>query len=284
MTRSTLTGAEMGDNRQQEKEREVRENLAACFRFFAREGMNEGVANHLSYQLESKDDGHGSNTMLVNSFGWHFANINTASLRKLDLDDPEVLKIDYIPGATEPPIVDPTAICIHGEIHKLLGKRARCIMHLHPHYATALSCLADPRLPPIDQTTARFFNRLSYDGDMDGMGLGDEAKRLATCIGPKNNSLLMGHHGVLVIGESISLALDEIYYLERAARTYMTALSTGRPLKVLSDEVAEKTALQWDEQNHWYGKALLWNIMHWHDDPEPASEDGKRRRTSGSKS
>ncbi len=33
-----------------------------------------------------------------------------------------------------------------------------------------------------------------------------------------------------------------MYYFERAARTYVQALWTGRELAVLSDEVAEKTA------------------------------------------
>lgn len=272
----------VGSKTKEAHECDVREALAACFRFFAREGMNEGVANHLSYQFDFKEDGDGSNTMIVNGFGWHFANVTESSLVKLDIDDPQNANIAFRPGATQPPIVDPTAICIHGEIHKLLGKRARCIMHLHPHYATALSCLEDPRLLAVDQTTARFFNRLSYDRDMDGMGLGDEAKRLATCIGSRNSALLLGQHGVLVVGESIHLALDEIYHLERAARTYVTALSTGRPIKVLSDEVAEKTASQWEEANDVSGKALLWNIMNWRSEPELESGECKRRRTSGS--
>merc|ERR1719203_309316 len=231
--------------------------------------MNEGIANHLSYQLECKEDGGGAkNLMIVNGFGWHFSNVTVDSLVKLDLDDPEVAKIAFTPEMTEPPPVDPTAIGIHGAIHKLLGKRARCIMHLHPHYATALACLEDPRLLPIDQGSSRFFNRLSIDTGYGGMGTGDEAKRLATCLG-KNNSLLMGNHGVLVVSETIAMALDEIYYLERASRNYITALSTGRPLKVLSDEVAEKTALETEPQNKWYGEALLWNCREWSDRHEP---------------
>ena len=52
----------------------------------------------------------------------------------------------------------------------------------------------------------------------------------------------MGNHGVLVIGESVGDAFNRLYYFERAAETYIRALQTGQPLKILSDEIAEKTA------------------------------------------
>jgi hypothetical protein len=37
-----------------------------------------------------------------------------------------------------------------------------------------------------------------------------------------------------------------MYYFERAARTYIQALQTGQPLRILPDDVAEKTAKQLD--------------------------------------
>ena len=38
-----------------------------------------------------------------------------------------------------------------------------------------------------------------------------------------------------------------MYYFERAAETYIKALWTGRPLRMLSDEIAEKTAAEMDD-------------------------------------
>jgi ribulose-5-phosphate 4-epimerase/fuculose-1-phosphate aldolase len=58
---------------------------------------------------------------------------------------------------------------------------------------------------------------------------------------------MMGQHGILVIGPSVAWCFDTIYYYERAAETYLTALATGRPLNIASDAVAEKTARQWEE-------------------------------------
>ena len=52
----------------------------------------------------------------------------------------------------------------------------------------------------------------------------------------------MGNHGVLVIGETVADTFNRLYYFERAAETYIRALQTGQPLRVLPDEIAEKTA------------------------------------------
>ena len=49
---------------------EERSDLAAAFRWTAREGMHEGVANHFS--LAVSDDG---TRFLINPFGRHFARI-----------------------------------------------------------------------------------------------------------------------------------------------------------------------------------------------------------------
>lgn len=55
----------------------------------------------------------------------------------------------------------------------------------------------------------------------------------------------MGNHGVLIIGENVADTFNRLYYFERAAETYIKALWTGNKLRVLSDEIAEKTAGQW---------------------------------------
>jgi ribulose-5-phosphate 4-epimerase/fuculose-1-phosphate aldolase len=58
--------------------------------------------------------------------------------------------------------------------------------------------------------------------------------------------MIMGNHGILVIGTTIAETFNRLYYFERAAGNYIQALQTGRPLRVLSNEVAEKTAQQLD--------------------------------------
>ena len=49
----------------------------------------------------------------------------------------------------------------------------------------------------------------------------------------------MGNHGVLVAAPSVPEAFDDLYYFERAARNLILAYSTGKDLKLLSDDVAD---------------------------------------------
>jgi ribulose-5-phosphate 4-epimerase/fuculose-1-phosphate aldolase len=61
--------------------------------------------------------------------------------------------------------------------------------------------------------------------------------------------VMMGNHGFMTVAESPALAFDLAYYYERACRTYLTTKSTNLELSVLSDEIAEKTAKQWEVQD-----------------------------------
>jgi ribulose-5-phosphate 4-epimerase/fuculose-1-phosphate aldolase len=124
---------------------------------------------------------------------------------------------------------------------------------VHPPYGTALAALADPTLLPIDQVTAKFYNRVAIDTEFGGIAdFADEGARLVRALGSYRH-MIMGNHGVLCTGATVAETFDELYFLERAARTLVLAYSTGRPLKVLSPDVAEKTALGWED----YGQAAL---------------------------
>jgi ribulose-5-phosphate 4-epimerase/fuculose-1-phosphate aldolase len=58
--------------------------------------------------------------------------------------------------------------------------------------------------------------------------------------------MMMVNHGVLVAAPTVAEAFDQMYFLERACQTLVLALSTGKPLRVMSDEVAERTAQDWE--------------------------------------
>lgn len=57
----------------------------------------------------------------------------------------------------------------------------------------------------------------------------------------------MGNHGVMVIGSTVAETFNRLYYFERAAETYTRALQTGQKLRIMSDELAEKTAQELEE-------------------------------------
>ena len=118
-------------------------------------------------------------------------------------------------------------------------------MHVHPIYSTVLASLADSNLPPIDQNTAIFYKRYVIDEEYGGLAFEKEGERCAELFNdPKIKVMIMGNHGVLVIGSSVADTFNRLYYFERAAETYIKALWTGQPLRLLSDEIAEKTAGQ----------------------------------------
>ena len=116
-------------------------------------------------------------------------------------------------------------------------------MHVHSIYATVLASLADSNLPPIDQNCATFFNRYVIDENYGGLAFEEEGERCASMLtDPKVKVMIMGNHGVLVLGDSVADTFNRLYYFERAAETYIKALQTGRKLRVLSDEIAENVA------------------------------------------
>jgi ribulose-5-phosphate 4-epimerase/fuculose-1-phosphate aldolase len=120
-------------------------------------------------------------------------------------------------------------------------------MHVHSIHATVLACLADSTLLPIDQNTAMFFGRHVVDAHYGGMAFGDEGARCAAQLqDPKITTMIMGNHGVLILGRTVAETFNRLTYFERAAETYIRALQTGQPLRVLSEAVAEKTAQEWE--------------------------------------
>ncbi|WP_372611456.1 class II aldolase and adducin N-terminal domain-containing protein [Aquicoccus sp.] len=206
-----------------------RVDLAAAFRWTARLNLHEGVANHFS--LAINDDG---TRFLMNPNQVHFSRIKASDLIEVDANDPETLE-----GPDAP---DPTAWGLHGGIHRHC-RHARCAMHVHSIHATVLASLADSSLPPIDQNCATFFNRYVIDDHYGGLAFEEEGERCADLLtDPAKKVLIMGNHGVMVIGETVAETFNRLYYFERAAETYIRALQTGQPLRVLPDEIAEKTA------------------------------------------
>ena len=47
---------------------------------------------------------------------------------------------------------------------------------------------------------------------------------------------------MITTGATISDGFNSLYYFEKAAETYLTALSTNKELNIVSHDVAEKTA------------------------------------------
>lgn len=209
---------------------QARVEMAAAFRLTARENMHEGVANHFS--LAVNDPG---TEFLINPKR-HFSLVRASDLWVIDADDPASARGEDAP--------DPTAWGLHASLHRHVP-HARCAMHVHSTYATVLASLKDLRLPAIDQNSAIFHNRQVVDENYGGLALEEEGTRCAQLFqDPSVRTMIMGNHGVLFIGETVAETFTRMYYFERAARTYIIALSTGQALRELPEDIAELTARQ----------------------------------------
>lgn len=206
----------------------LRADLANAFRICHMLGWSESVGNHFSAAVSA--DGQ---QFLLNAKWQHFDTIAPEDLLLLDSQSRET-----------PATADASAWCVHGTLHRRLPE-ARVVLHAHSPYATALACLKDPTMVPIDNNTARFYGRTAYDLSFGGISdAAEEGERLADAIGDKS-VLVMGNHGVTIVGDTVAEAFEDLYFFEKAAQTLILARSDGSPLAVLSDAVAQNTADGW---------------------------------------
>jgi len=215
---------------QTEAERAARIDLAACYRLAAHFGLNEGIDNHLTLMVPGHTD-----RFLLAPFGLHWSEVKASDFMVLDFNG-------QIVSGRGP--VEDTALYIHLPVHRVGGARARCVLHTHMPYATALGMLENPRLEMAVQSALTFHDDVAYDGDYNGLAFDEtEGERLARALGPKS-VLMMRNHGALVVGETVPQAFERLYFLERASQAQVLALSTGRALRPIPEPVVRATLAQ----------------------------------------
>lgn len=209
--------------------RTLREDLALALRAAAHHGLSEGVCNHFSVMVPGVQDRY-----LINPRGLHWSEIGPDDIVLIDVHG------EVLAGRHR---VEPTALFIHGAVHRLTGHAV--VLHVHSPYATALTLTADRALDTtLSQNAMRYMGRLAVDADYNGLALDDaEGERIAHAMAGKDVAFL-ANHGVIVAGPTIGWAYDDLYYLERACMHQVIAQSTGRPLAPVNTEVAARVAAQ----------------------------------------
>ena len=142
---------------------EERVDLACAFRWTARLNMHEAVANHFSLAVD--DDG---TTFLMNPNQVHFSRIKASDLLLIDADDPDTMsgptRRTRRPGA-----------CMARSTATARMRAASCMSIRSMPPCSPRSPI--PRLPPIDQNSAMFFNRHVVDGHYGGLAFEEEGER-----------------------------------------------------------------------------------------------------------
>lgn len=217
------------ENSTEESVHQARIDLAAALRWADRLGLSEGICNHFSVLVPGQRD-----QFLLNPQGLHWSEIRASDLIIVDSDG------NRIEGNYP---AEPTAFFIHSRIHQGLPS-ANCVLHVHAPYTTALCCIEGPGLQWCSQNSLRFFGRVAYDGDYNGMALDRaEGDRICSQMGSAD-ILFLAAHGVVVTGPTLAWAFDDLYYLERSAMNQVLAMSTGQPLRIIPDEICQATAAQ----------------------------------------
>ena len=209
--------------------RTLRDDLALALRAAAHHGLAEGVCNHFSVELPD-----GSGRFLLNPRGLLWAEVQG--------DDIVVVDAQGAVLAGRHP-VEPTAMFIHAAVHRIAGKA--CVLHTHMPHATALTLTADRALDTaLSQNAMRFHDRVAVDATYNGLALdASEGERIARAMSGRD-VVFLGNHGVVVCGERMAWAYDDLYYLERACMVQVLAASTGRSLLPVDTALAARVAAQ----------------------------------------
>ena len=209
--------------------RQLREDLSLALRAAAHHGLAEGVCNHFSVALPD-----GSARFLLNPRGLMWSEVRAADIVMVDSQG------GVLAGAHA---VEPTAMFIHAAVHRLCDKA--CVLHVHMPYATALTLTADRGLDTaLSQNAMRFHGRIAIDARYNGLALdASEGERIAAAMGSADVAFL-GNHGVVLCGERMAHAYDDLYYLERACMAQVLAQSTGRPLLPVDTAIAARVCEQ----------------------------------------
>jgi ribulose-5-phosphate 4-epimerase/fuculose-1-phosphate aldolase len=206
-------------------ERELRIQLAACYRIFDYMGWSEMIFNHITVKIPG-DEHH----FLINPYGLHYSEVTASNLVKVDIEGNIVEETDYA--------VNPAGIVIHTAIHAARPD-IHCITHTHTNAGMAVACSAEG-LRNDNFYSALLHNQVAYH-DFEGITVMDDEKpRLVANLGDKR-LLILRNHGLLACGRSIPEAFMNLWSLERSCEIQVACDSTGRKIIPVRDEVLERS-------------------------------------------
>ncbi|WP_197090333.1 class II aldolase/adducin family protein [Cupriavidus basilensis] len=200
--------------------------LAAAFRIFARFGLAEGIAGHITV----RDPEH-ADRFWVNAYAQHFSAIHPDDLICID-------EHGKVHAGTGP--VNAAAAAIHCGIH---GSNPDVVAAAHTHsvYGRAFSARRRTLLP-INQEACLFFeDQVAFQGDVLVLAA-DEGRRIAQSMGDRRAAVLV-NHGLLTVGTSVDAAAFRFVAMERCCQIQLLAEAAGE-FSVLSDEEARSVRRQ----------------------------------------
>jgi len=206
-------------------EREVRRDLAACYRLCALNGWDDLIYTHISAAVPGEPG-----RFLINPFGFRFDEICASNLVKIDLEGRVVGNL--------PARVNVTGFAIHAAVHAARPD-AHCVMHLHNVNGIAVAA-QEHGLLPLSQHALRFYGDIGYH-DYEGLALSPmEQTRLIEHLG-QHSAMLLRNHGTLVCGRTVAEAYVLMDTLDKACEIQIKALAGNAKLVTPDHAICEKT-------------------------------------------
>jgi ribulose-5-phosphate 4-epimerase/fuculose-1-phosphate aldolase len=222
------------------EEWQVRVDLAALYRLVALYAWDDMIYTHISARLPGPE-----HQFLINPFGLFFGEITASSLVKIDLDGRILQETPYF--------INPAGFTIHSAIHAARDD-AHFVMHLHSDGGVAVSAQKEGLLP-LSQHALICLPRLAYH-DYEGIALNlDERERLVHDLGDKH-MMLLRNHGTLAVGATAGDCWTRMFYLERACKQQVMALSCGRENVLIAPQASQAEVAGQTERG--IGGALAW--------------------------
>lgn len=114
-----------------------------------------------------------------------------------------------------------------------------CIIHTHGPYSSLLASL-NCKLKVAHMDTIGLYEDIAHLGDWPGVPFGDVEGRIISDALGQCNTILLAHHGLVSLGQSIEQACYRAIVFEKAAEQQVKAMWTGREMP----EIDPKKALQ----------------------------------------
>jgi len=233
-----------------EAEWKARVDLAACYRLVDFYGMSDIGANHISLRVPGEPG-----AFLINAYGMMYEEITASSLVKIDHDGKVLGKPGFGGGLDYG--INVAGFVIHGAIHDARPE-LDCVIHTHTWAGMAVSALKEGLLP-LAQTSMRFV-KIGYH-DYRGVALDlEERESLVRDLGD-NNAMIMRNHGLLTVGRTVGEAFNAMHRLELSCKTQIAALSMGRELNPVPQNVLDKTHMNYQPQTRRPFGVMEWPAM-----------------------
>lgn len=221
--------------------------LAAAYRVFARFGYDSWVTGHITVRDPEHHD-----HFWVNAFAhsWHL--LRASDLVLVDTEG------NVVEGAGQ---VNAAAFAIHSEVHRARPD-VHAVAHAHSPAGQAWSVRGEGIAPLTQDCCAFYGDHAVFDAYGGVVYDTNEGAAIAESLGDAK-ALLLRHHGLLTVGETVDEAAFWLHLLEQCCATHLRLATGGSVSGVprIGDDMARLAREQVGQPLHgWLGFQPLYEL------------------------